>query len=424
MSTESDRRERFAEERPLFVAAARALYERLGRGFSQSEWRRHARGLLGEEFCGGVTERAIAERFGRWPNFLRCAGVPSWGESVRSQERARSPVRAFETDFERVAGFLHRPPSRADYGRFGRYSHDPLVRHLDAFEEGGDVDRERSATDALSSATDPDLVAPYFARPFDASGPRKAEVRAAFFALLPFLPGRHYVDRVDADGASVIAVYRQGSYRLDVGFDVRGRSGDSGRTTGAAPRVIVCWESSADAYALSLKDYAARGREVGLDRLIDVLPERAFARVETPRPGPVPYFTRPPRNEAETLALSLALLPHFGRIRVLAVEARGPEEANFDLDLAIYFPRERTWRRCRTEAKFDARRFDKASEDQDLLICWSSGTKSVGRLPVLSFELYLGAGGFPGGPGLLEYLPELVAALTSNAKPLVPGRRA
>jgi len=424
MSYESDRRERFAEERPLFISAAQALYQRLGRGFSQAEWRRHARELLGEEYRGGVTEKVIAERFGSWSNFLRCAGVPSWGESIRPEERARSPVRVFETDYERVVGFLHRLPSRAEYSRLGRHSHDPLVRHFGTFSGGHEGDRPQRAADVLPSDADPSILAPYFARAFEPSGPRKAEVRAAFLALLPFLPGHHYLDRVDADGATVIAVYQQGTFRLDVAFDVRGRSADASRRTRESPRALVCWESSTDESTLSLKDFIARGRDVGLDRLIDVLPKRAFAHVQAPRVGPVPFFTRPPRNEAETLALFLALLPHLGRIRMLAVEARDSDEANFDLDLVVYFPGERIWRRCRTEAKFDARRFDKAPDDQDFLVCWSAGGNTAGGLPVLSLKQYFEAGGFPGGPILLEYLPELRANLASNVKPLRPGRRA
>lgn len=413
--SEIDRRERFAEERPHYIKAARELHARLGRGFSQSEWNRHARDLLGATFPGGVSENAVSDRFGRWKTFLRCAGVPSWSESLRPGDRARTHVRALEADYERVYGFLHHPPTLADYRRYGRFSHDPLARRLGLFR-GSSAEPEHLTAAVAAFDADPSSVAPYFARPFDGTGPRKSEVRALFFALLPIIPGRHYVDRVDRDGASIIAVTRQGAYRLDVEFGVRARGGD-------APRALVCWDSTADECALSLKDYIARAREIGLDRLLDVLPARVFTSVLEPRPGPVPYFTRPPRNEVETIALSMTLLPHLGRIRVLSVEARDTEEPYFDIGLLIFLPEVRAWRRCRVEVKFDARRFNKSADEQDALVCWSGGGSAHRGLPVLSLERFLEEAPFPTGPTLLDALPALRAMLASNLRPLGGARR-
>lgn len=418
-----DRRERFAEERPLLVSAAKDLYARLGRGFSQGEWRREARGLLGEAFRSGVSENTIKDRFGSWSAFLKCAGVPSLSESLRAEDRAKVAIRAFEVDYERVAGFLHRPPTIADYRRFGRFSYDPLVRHLGLFNGSKKHDTERLTSGPPAFDGDPAEVAPYFARPFGTSGPRKAEVRALFFALLPFLPGRQYVDRVDAEGASVIAVTRQGAFRLEVEFGVRPRGREAARRGGDGSRVLVCWESSDDELTLSLREYIRLAREVGLYRLVDVLPKRAFASVHEPRTGPVPYFTHAPRNEAETIALFMTQLPHWGRVRLLGVEPRDPEEANFDFDLLIYLHELGAWRRCRVEAKLDAKRFDKAHSDQDLLVCWTEGGSAAGELPVLSLRRYLEEKPFPDGPTLLGYLPGMAARLSLDLPPPKSGRR-
>jgi hypothetical protein len=418
-----DRRERFAEERPLLVNAARDLYARLGRGFSQGEWRREARVMLGESFRSGVSENTIKDRFGSWEAFLRCAGIPSWTESRRAEDRAKISIRAFEVDFERVAGLLHRPPTVTDYRRYGRFSYDPLARHLGLFngQRKGVTDRLTSGSPAFDC--DPAAVAPYFGRPFGASGPRKSEVRALFFALLPLLPGRHYVERVDADGAAIVTVTTQGAFRLEVEFGVRPRGRESKRRAVEVSRVLVCWDPSDDELTLSLSAYVKLAREVGLYRLVDLLPPRAFAKVHEPRSGSVPYFTRDPRNEAETIALFLMLLPHWGRVRLLGVEQRDSDEPNFDFDLLIYFHDAGGWRRCRVEAKLDARRFDKANGDQDLLVCWAAGGGSAGGLPVLSLERYLKETPHPGGPTLLDYLPELAVRLASNVLPIKSGRR-
>lgn len=417
-----DRRERFAEERPLLVSAAKDLYARLGRGFSQGEWRREARAMLGESFRSGVSENTIKDRFGSWSAFLKCAGVPSLGESLRAEDRAKVEIRAFEADYERVAGFLHRPPTVADYRRYGRFSHDPLVRHLGLFKGPKKHDTERLTCGPPAFEGDPDTVAPYFARPFSASGPRKAEVRALFFALLPFLPGRHYVDKVDGDGVTVITVTRQGAFRFDAEFSVRPRGREAARRGGEASRVLVCWDPSDDELTLSLGEYVALARDVGLHRLVDILPQRAFARVHEPRVGPVPHFTRAPRNEAEVVALFMMLLPHWGRVRLLGVESRDTEEPNFDFDLLVYVHEERVWRRCRVEAKLDAKKFDKAHGDQDLVVCWTAGAGVTGGLPVLSLKRYFEEASYPGGPTLLGYLPELVARLSANGSPR-SGRR-
>lgn len=418
-----DRRERFAEERPLLVSAARDLYARLGRGFSQGEWRREARALLGESFRSGVSENTIKDRFGSWSAFLKCAGVPSLGESLRAEDRAKVAIRAFEVDYERVAGFLHRPPTVADYRRYGRFSYDPLVRHLGLFKGPRKSDTERLTSGPPAFDGDPAEVAPYFARAFGPSGPRKAELRVLFFLLLPFFPGRHYVERVDSDGAAVITVTRQGAFRFDVEFGVRPRSREGSRQNKEGAKVFVCWDSSDDELTLSLSNYIKLAREVGLYRLVDLLPQRAFARVHEPRAGTMPFLTQAPRNEIETVALFMMMLPHWGRVRVLGVEARDSDEANFDFDLMIYMHELGAWRRCRVEAKLDAKKFDKAQGDQDLLVCWGGGGNATGNLPVLSLKRYLELTPYPGGPTLLDYLPELPVRLSSNLTPLKSGRR-
>jgi hypothetical protein len=417
-----DRRERFAEERPLLVSAAKDLYARLGRGFSQGEWRREARALLGESFRSGVSENTIKDRFGSWSAFLKCAGVPSLSESLRAEDRAKVAIRAFEADYERVAGFLHRPPTVADYRRYGRFSYDPLVRHLGLFTGPKKHDTDRLTSGPPAFDGDPAELPPYFARPFGASGPRKAEVRALFFALLPFLPGRHYIDRVDADGAAIISVTRQGAFRFEVEFAVRSRGREASRRSAEGSRVLVCWDPSDDELTLSLSEYVRLAREVGVYRLVDVLPQRAFARVHEPRTGSVPYLTHAPRNEAEVIALFMTLLPHWGRVRLLGVEPRDSEEANFDFDLLIYVHEIGVWRRCRVEAKLDAKKFDKAHDDQDLLVCWTEGGSAAGELPVLSLKRYLEEAPYPGGPTLLGCLPGLVARLSSSPPPK-SGRR-
>jgi len=184
----------------------------------------------------------------------------------------------------------------------------------------------------------------------------------------------------------------------------------------------VCWDPSDDELTLSLGDYVRLAREVGLYRLVDVLAQRAFARVHEPRTGFVPYFTHPPRNEAEVIALFMTLLPHWGRVRLLGVEPRDSEEANFDFDLLIYVHEIGVWRRCRVEAKLDAKKFDKAHADQDLLVCWTEGGSAAGELPVLSLKRYLDETPFPGGPTLLGNLPNLAARLSSSPPPKA-GRR-
>jgi len=89
----------------------------------------------------------------------------------------------------------------------------------------------------------------------------------------------------------------------------------------------------------------------------------------------------------------------------------------------IYVHEAGGWQRCRVEAKLSAKRFDKASGDQDLLVCWTAGGGKTGGLPVLSLEHYLKETPYPGGPALLDYLPELAVRLASNVLPIKSGRR-
>ena len=417
-----DRRERLAEEREPLVSAAQELHKRLGRGFSQSEWRRYAREILGASFRSGITENTIKDRFGDWSGFLKCAGVPSWSESRRAEDRATTSVRELEVDYERVAGFLHRQPTLGDYRRFGRFSHDPLVRHLGLF--GGkksEADRLRSGPPAFDGDTA--TVAPYFARPFGPAGPRKAEIKALFFALLPFIPGHHLVERVDGEGAVIVTVTKKGAFRFEVEFGQRPRGREVLRRVGEGTRVKVCWGRADGELALSLSEYVRLGREVGLYRFVDLLPARAFARVHEPRNGALPFFVHPPRNEAEVIALFMALLPVWGRVRLLGVEQRDTDESNFDFDLLIYVHEAGAWRRCRVEAKHDAKRFDKARSEQDLLVCWTARGEGLGDLPVLSLKRYFDEAQYPGGPILLAYLRDLADRLSANVTSLKSGRR-
>jgi hypothetical protein len=239
---------------------------------------------------------------------------------------------------------------------------------------------------------------------------------------LPFLPGRHYIDRVDADGAAIISVTRQGASRFEVEFAVRLRGREASRRSTEGSRVLVCWDPSDDELTLSLSEYVRLAREVGVYRLVDVLPQRAFASVHEPRAGSVPYLTHVPRNEAEVIALFMMLLPHWGRVRLVGVEPRDSEEANFDVDLLVYLHEIGAWRRSRVEMKLDSKRFDKAHSDQDLLVCWGAGGNAVRNLPVLTMKRYFEQTSHPGGPTLRGYLPELARRLSSNPPPK-SGRR-
>jgi ribosomal protein L13E len=57
-----DRRERLAEEREPLVSAAQELHKRLGRGFSQSEWRRHG---ISRNLDDAGADLVLVRQFGR-----------------------------------------------------------------------------------------------------------------------------------------------------------------------------------------------------------------------------------------------------------------------------------------------------------------------------------------------------------------------